>query len=1066
MKLQGIPEAPDYASTENLFMSFLLQVSKRPNKMRTTGIFRLLSVLLRRSCRFILLFCLVIAILATDINLHGLDPHKRITQYAINTWTTDQGLPLDWITALLQTRDGYLWIGTNSGLSRFDGRHFDVFKESETGSIPNDRITSLAEDSSGVLWIATPGGLTRYYGNRFHTFTVHDGLPENSISRISADPEGGIWIITAYGKLLHFDGHQFQHFELPISGHFGETTSLVEDSNHTLWIATFHGLYAFRKNTAVRRYSTTDGLPAETIYAVCLDRDGTLWTAGSNGLSHWNGRRFVPKPIRNLTIATFLQIDRDGNLWTGATGSGLFRINGSDVSRLTSAQGLTSDELYTVMEGRNGDLWIGAVSGLNQLRNGIFTSFGKTEGIPATSWSMNAFGDTDHSIWFGIDQKIIKIADNNIKVLSPGSNRTLITTIYQSAVPAKEGLPSMSRDGEIFITRGKTSFSLGHIPLYGVEFLFHDRSGILWAGSTDEGILVYQNGKKLRSYTNRDGLPDNHVKVIRQDRYGDLWIGTTTGLARLHNGKLNKVVSCEVVTSVIEGSDGSIWAGSESGLVHYKNNQVRIFTQRDGLPTNDIEGLTEDEDGNLWLGTLQGVIRLDKNFLFARDAEEKSHYFLPALFGKSDGLRSSEVRQNSIFRARDGHIWLMTAKEIASISPRHLYVDTPPSIYIKSANLDDAPVDPTSILTVPPGHHRIEFGYSAPDFNTQDRIHFRYKLEGWDRNWVEDGNRRQISYTGIPAGWYRFRVMVANEYGVWNPKEASLSVEVKAFFYQTTWFLSSCAVLLGFLFWTILRFRTAQVAAQVHYRIQGRVEERTRIARDLHDTLLQGILGVSMQIYTAVKHLPFDSPATPILNRVVDRLHTVIEEGRKTLRDLRSSSPSYGTLDESLSLILKGLEIPSNTHLQIVTSGPSLPINSRVQEETFQIVREAVLNTIQHAKASQIQIEIAYSKKKMNLKVTDDGCGITGPAVKIDHWGITGMIERARHIGGQLKVHSRPGKGTTIELCIPGKVAYSQNIMTDTDKSSFRTDRLPSLLKMIKFFRKQHEARDKRDADV
>jgi two-component sensor histidine kinase len=367
---------------------------------------------------------------------------------------------------------------------------------------------------------------------------------------------------------------------------------------------------------------------------------------------------------------------------------------------------------------------------------------------------------------------------------------------------------------------------------------------------------------------------------------------------------------------------------------------------------------------------------------------------------------------------------------VASLSPQQLYPNVVSPIYLQSVSLDDLPIS-SPTLVVPPGHHRIDFNFTSPDFNAPDRIRFRYKLDGWDRDWVDAGNKRQISYTGIPAGRYRFQVIVANEYGSWNPRGASIPVTVHPSFYQTTWFLSCCIALVAVLFWAILRFRTAQVTAQVHYRLQGRVEERTRIARDLHDTLLQGILGVSMQIYMAAKQLPPDSPAKPILDRVVGRVQGIIEEGRNTLKDLRSPSLQNNNLEQSLSSLLREAENPQEIRLALQSEGELSSLNSRVQDETFHIAKEALTNALRHADATLVNIRIKYGPRNFTLAVTDNGRGISGPIVRIDHWGITGMTERAKHIGGKLRLRTHSNAGTSVELRVPARIAYSEDTGQD-----------------------------------
>jgi len=959
----------------------------------------------------------------------GLDPNRRVTQYALRTWTTDQGLPQGWISALLQTHDGFLWIGTRGGLARFDGVHFKVFRSFDADSIPNDTITSLAEDISGNLWIGTPGGLTRYREGYFTTFTQRDGLPETSISRLCADPSGGIWIATSYSRLVRFNGRRFELYNSPIAGKFGEINTLLEDRRGVLWIGTFHGLFAFANGVLNHRYSRADGLSGNGVYALCLDKFGTLWAAGDGGVNYLRSDRFVHRSISGLGSASFVSVDRQGNLWTGSTGSGLFRVNGRGTSKLTAAQGLTSDEIYTVLEDRDGGFWIGAVSGLNQLQDGIFTSFGIPEGLPASTQDSSAVEESDRAVWLGGDKAIIRLKGDSIETFAAGSRRPLYPYTIRSRSLPQQGLLVLPKTGNVSIMRPGTLSTIGDLGVQGVGVLFFDRMGVLWVGTSENGLVRFQPGGKSKSYTTRDGLADNNVRVISEDAHGDLWAGTTSGLNRIHNGVPTKVASCEVVTSIWADEDGSIWAGSQSGLIHYHDGEVRFFAQRDGLPTNVIEGLAEDNAGYFWLGTLQGVVRVAKHELLAIE-QGKSARLLPVVFGNSDGLRDSEVRQNSVFRSQDGRIWFLTLKEIASVDPKN--IPPPPLLtaYIENSSLDDKLLPPSVPVIVPPGRHRIEFHFTAPCFSSPGRVNFRYRLEGWDPDWVDAGMKRDVSYTGIPAGRYRFLVEVSNDGGTWHPSEVALPIAVRPYFYQTGWFLVSCVAALGCIILAIHILRVSQVAGRLNDRLHERLEERTRIARELHDTLLQGVVGMSMQLYAVEVQIPEDSPVKANLALVVERAHKLVDEGRITLEGLRSEALHDNALEKALLTSIQDFDIPDSVEVRVSATGTPHPLNYVVQEDLYRIAREALTNALKHAQASTIAIEVGYSESALTLRVWDNGQGIpAGPleAGRFGHWGIQGMRERAEHIGGQLKLWGRPGSGTQVELRIPARLAYKAN---------------------------------------
>jgi len=973
----------------------------------------------------------ILVLLLTNSNsASALDPNKRVTQYALRNWTTEQGLPQGWISALLQTHDGFLWVGTRGGLARFDGVHFNVFHSSEADSIPNDIITSLAEDISGNLWIGTPGGLTRYREGHFVTFTQRDGLPETSIARLCPDSGGGLWIVTSYSRIVRFNGYRFEQFNSPIAGKFAEVNTILEDHGGILWMATFHGLFAFNKGVLDRRYSRADGLSDEAVYALCLDRSGTLWVAGNGGVDYLHEQRFIHRAVPGLVMASFVSVDRQGNLWTGSTGSGLFRVNEHGASRLTAAQGLTSDEIYTILEDRDGGIWIGAVSGLNQLQDSIFTSFGIPEGLPASTRDLDAVEESDHAIWLGGGKTVIRLKGDAIQILDTGHRTSSFPYTVRSSSLSRQGLLVTSDAGRVSLMRPSSLSGLRKLTLNGAGIIFYDREGVLWAGTNENGLIRYQSNGDTQSYTIRNGLTDNNVRVINEDVHGDLWVGTVSGLVRLHNGAPAKVASCEVVTSIWADADGSVWAGSQSGLLHYHDGSVRFFTQRDGLPTDTIEGVAEDDSSHLWLGTLQGVVRVDKQELLSIE-QNKGARLSPIVFGKSDGLRDSEVRQNSVFRSQDGRIWFLTLKEIAVVDPRRIAPSPLLTAYVENPSLDDKLLAPSVPFVVPPGRHRIEIHYTAPNLSSPGRMNFRYRLEGWDRDWVDAGMRRDVSYTGIPVGHYRFQVAVSNGWSMWNPSEATLPIVVQPYFYQTAWFLTICVVALVATVIVIHNVRVSQVAAHLNDRLHERLEERSRIARELHDTLLQGVIGMLMQLYAVETQVPASSPMKESLTRVVGRAHKLVDEGRTTLEDLRSRARHDDALEEALLSGIEDFDIPESIQVQITATGIVRTLNYVVQEDVYRIAREALINALRHAEASTIAIEVGYSESALKLRVWDNGRGMDADAREAGrsgHWGIQGMRERAEHIGGQLKLWSRPGAGTEIELRIPARLAYKSTV--------------------------------------
>ena len=492
---------------------------------------------------------------------------------------------------------------------------------------------------------------------------------------------------------------------------------------------------------------------------------------------------------------------------------------------------------------------------------------------------------------------------------------------------------------------------------------------------------------------------------------------------------MSRVLSCADVNAIDPSADGSLWAGSDSGLIYVPPDfgapsvqMVRTFTQRDNLPTSLIKGVAQDTAGYLWLGTEQGVIRVKKADLLAPGEHARS---APVVFGAGAGLRSPQVHTNSVFRSRNGDIWLLTMGGLAALDPRRTLAKPLASIAIDRVELDgrEASVDPAFSLVVPAGRHRLTVHYALPEFRFPSRIQFRYRLEGWDKQWTEAGGLRVATYTGIPPGRYTFQVANSDGYGGWASTDSSLFIKVQPYFYETGWFLTSAALLAAVAVSRVHRLRVAQVRA----RMDARMQERTRIARELHDTLLQGVLGISMQTYAASHQGSAAGPVTALLGHASQRLREIAEQSRQAVDDLRSPLPSPDSLEGALALTLGEMELPIGMKPRIHSIGARVELRRAVQTEIERIVREAVANALQHSGADIVQVDILYQPAHFFVSISDNGRGMVPQAERAawhGHWGIAGMRERAESIGARLRILPNAPRGTVVELSLSGADAY------------------------------------------
>ncbi len=980
---------------------------------------------------------------AVTLPCFALDPTKTLRQYVLRSWTSEQGLPQDSIRTILQTRDGFLWIGTCGGLARFDGAGFMAYKAGTPNSLPSDSVTGLAEDRDGGLWISSAGGLTRYQYGRFHTYNSRDGLPGSSIWRIAADPAGGLWAMTWRGELFHFDGKVVHRYASPIAGRVQDTNALLVDGQGTLWIATFHGLFSFDSKRGFQRFSRENGLAGDRVYALALDRKGQLWTAGDGGLTRHQANHFIPIAVPGLADATLLMLDPhdDDTVWTGATGQGLFRINAQGVQRLRASQGLTSDELYLLYCSRDGSLWLGANDGLNQLSDGSVTSYSVGDDVARSTLGMQRSEGPNHELWFGSGSHLFHVHDRTLVPLKLGSGTSkrnqpkasqhgwrAIPIWMRSTSGSSRGLALTDGLGHSVLSDGTLMRPLPQIPWDSVSSMLIDHAGTIWISGSEIGVVAYATSGSIRSYTTENGLDDNNVLTMAEDAGGNLWIGTISGLHRIHDGVVTRIFSSASITSIDPLPDGSLWVSSESGLIYVPSSlaPVQLFTQSDNLPTNVIKGVIDDDAGHLWLGTEQGIVRVDQAALLSSGNRARS---TSVVFGRGDGLRNAQVRFNSMFRSRNGDIWSVTRQELAMIQPREIQTKPLAPIVIDRVAIDDHDSGAAALapITVPAGRHRISILYTLPEFQIPGRIHFRYRLEGWDKSWIEAGTLRDATYTGIPPGHYIFRVMNSDGYGHWTSNRSSLSVSVEPFFYQTRLFLVLVALLVFTGIWQLHRLRLSQVSSSINARMQERMQERARIARELHDTLLQSIIGVSMHMYAASQEVRADAFLSSMLRQASQRLRTLAEQGRSAVDGLRSSGVPPDSLETRLTLALREMELPAGVEPEIHSAGSHIVLRPLVQLEVEQIARQAVANAVQHSGASVIRLDILYQPGHFFMSVSDDGRGFdrqTQLRGRNGHWGITGMRERAQAIGGKLNILSNAPSGTIVEVALLGPVAY------------------------------------------
>ncbi|HEY3382243.1 MAG TPA: two-component regulator propeller domain-containing protein [Vicinamibacterales bacterium] len=768
----------------------------------------------------------------------GLDPSKRISQYTQQAWGVEDGLPQAMAQAITQTRDGYIWAGTQEGLLRFDGMRFTVYDKSNTPAIHSNDVGALLETRDGALWIATNGGLVRLKDDVFTGFTMRDGLVNDWTYSLAEAPDGALWIGTSGGGVSCFKNGRFTSYTTKNGLPHDMVSSIVVTTDGVVWMATGAGLTRF-SNGALTVYGTRDGLPSTNVRRLMIDTDGSLWIGTSGGLAHLVDGKFVAYPkLPGAGDVRALERDREGSLWIGTDGSGLHRMRDGAFEHYTTRQGLTSDFVADVYEDREGNLWVGTLNGgLLRLKDTAFTTYTTTEGL-SNNFVRPILEASDGSVWIGTQ--------------GGGLNRLKNGTV--TTWQMRDGLPNdlvwglhEGRDGSIWIgtNGGLTQLRGGRFKSWSakdglcgdiVRAIFEDRDGTMWIGTRGGGLCTLQRGK-FTSHFNDGEVPGGLVHAIVEDRAGTIWIGSNAGLTRYDHNTFKTYTTKDglsndnVYTVREDPDDGSLWIGTYGGgLTRMKNGVFARYTVRNGLYDDVVFDVLDDRHGSLWMSCNKAVFRVNKRDL-DRFSRGEIPSFASTVYGIGDGMKSAECNGNvqpAAWRTRDGRLWFPTVKGVVSIDPVQVRNNlAPPRVLIQRVFVDGAEVGLRGAIEVKPGAGSLEFRYAALTFISPRRVSFRYMLEGFDREWVEAGGRRTAYYTNIPPGAYRFLVIARNTDGAWSAAPQAVSFYLKPHVYQTWWFYALTGLVLVGLFFGAhrVRVRSMKVREQDLIRL---VNDRTQ----------------------------------------------------------------------------------------------------------------------------------------------------------------------------------------------------------------------------------------------
>jgi signal transduction histidine kinase/ligand-binding sensor domain-containing protein len=1004
----------------------------------------------RRAQGAIGLWCIGLCLLHFASPAHSLSPEVSLTQLGHIAWRVQDGILPASPNAITQTTDGYIWIGTRAGLIRFDGATFVPFAPDGQGLL-SPSVIALHGAADGSLWIGTSNDLERWKDGRLRRYTDRLGLFE----AVQEGADGSIWasrshtdtddagaLCQALEKSLRCYGPR-QGMPFIYAG-----PALAIERSGAIWIGMPDQLARWEQGHS--QIISPAGLAAshglDGFNSVVVAPDGSIWSGVQYGgpglgLQHLTGQRWEPLVIGDTDTSTWevttLLFDRDHTLWVGTVNRGIYRIAGGRIDHLGQSDGLSDDAINGLFEDREGSVWVATTKGVDKFRQTRVVTFSLREGLSANEANAVLTSRTG-AIWIGNHDALDRLDSGAV-----------------STYRQRDGLP------------GKQ-----------VTALFEDRQGRVWIG-VDDGVAVFNHGKftKIRSEGPPIGpvlefvessdatvwaasaIAPSRLVRINQSRALEfisppqdaasmsslisgpnrtLWVALRTGrnasaLAQFRDGRWDVVLrrppNTGTINEMVAPDEHTVFAATTTGVVEWRDGIARTLGVESGLPCPLSYSLVFDRNGNLWVSLLCGLAILEHEQLESwwREPSTKLHVHLLDTYDGALPARPDFHPRSA--RAPDGKLWFVNGNVLQSVDPGHLpHNDVIPNVTIQSLFGDGRSYDPHSTVQLPSLTRNVQIDFTAPSFVVPQRVRFRYRLEGWDPEWQDPGARRQSFYTNLRPGTYRFAVSASNDDGLWNNKGASIGFTILPAFYQTQWFYVLSTLGCGAILASLHRVRMRQVAAQVRGRLEARLAERERIARELHDTLLQGIQGLIWRFQAVAARIPTAEPARQLAEQSLDRADRLLAESRDKVKDLRPLTQGTANLAQALAAEGEQFAQLHPTESRVTVQGVSRDLHPLVHEETLLIAREALGNAFRHANARSIEVEVTYGDGELQVRIRDDGQGISTVVQhaggKPGHFGLIGMRERAEKLGAQLEVWSRPGAGTEVDLRVPARVAY------------------------------------------
>ncbi len=987
--------------------------------------------------------------------LLALNPESRISQYGHTVWRVQDGALAGNPIAFAQTSDGYMWIGTQSGLYRFDGVNFQAWNPPSGRRYPsgNASITSLYAAKDGSLWIGNAGGLTHWKSGKFSIVSA----PVATVDAIGEDSEGAIWITRSHvnnftGPICRVWTDSEQCFGQSDGIESTAATSIAADARGHFWSGGLGSLLEWQ-GKHFKEYFLPGAKASDIsriVQSVAVDADGTVWTGESHtgphdGLQHFSNGRWISSTApglngENVGVRT-LFLDRDHSLWIGTVNQGIYRIRGQSVDHFGHEDGLSSDSIYQIFQDHEGGIWVATSAGIDHFHDLSILTYPGNLG-PSADYVSGILARGDGSV-----------TTSSIASMDSIQSSRIISQPWPSGLRGNATSMLEDHHGNLWIggsgglrvqVEGRWHVVLNEKPNDTVNSLTEDTDHSIWA------IINGPQARLLRidNFAVRQEFKPPQVSAaftVIADPHGGIWLSLLDGrLMRYRNGEWQPL-SMDPLTrkySRVGGifnmsfdSEGTLWGAASGGVVGYRSGNLQLLNERNGLPCAASYSTISDLHNDLWIQAQCGLMRIKKSEL-ERWWKNPEVVLEVTDFTVTEGFRPGiPYSHPAAVRSADGKLWYHNGSVVQMIDPDHLPDNTvKPPVHLEQVIADHRIYEAQGNLSLPAKTREVEFDYAGLSFTAPSKVLFRYRLEGYDTQWQEPGTRRSAFYNDLGPGKYTFRVIASNNSGLWNQEGASLEIRIAPAYYQSNLFRAMCGAIFLALLWGLYLLRLRQMRQEFNIALEARVNERTRIARELHDTLLQSLHGLMLKFQAACNMLPRrPEEARQTLEKAISETEQAIVESRDAIQDLRSHPISEGNLASLLEAAGEELAAQDKNEVsppgfRVIVEGEPLKLSSNLQDEVYRITHEVLRNAFRHAGAGQIEVEIRYDKSQLRLRIRDDGEGIDPEVLEENqrpgHWGLPGVRERAERIGSQLSFWSQAGAGTEVELTIPAAIAY------------------------------------------